>query len=177
MRLWLVRHGATDWSETGRLCGWTDIPLSSQGRRQAELVRSWIHGRKFEGVWSSDLIRAADFARLAVGGASSDVRLRELDFGELEGRSWHDCDHPTRNALLRFEGFAAPGGESVAELGERVAAFLSGLAIGDHLVFTHGGVIRLLTHQRGITSSPAPGELTILDWVAPRQNVLRAREL
>jgi broad specificity phosphatase PhoE len=38
-RLWLVRHGATDWSDAGRLTGWSDIPLNDVGRRQAQVLR------------------------------------------------------------------------------------------------------------------------------------------
>ncbi len=164
MRLWLVRHGATRWSEEGRLCGWSDVPLSSTGREQAVFLRPRLERQVFDGVWTSDLARAAEFARLVVGDATSDLRLRELDFGELEGRSWHECDQPTRDALIRFDGFAAPGGESVAELEERLEGFLSGLVPGDHLIFTHGGVVRLLARRQGAAISPAPGELTMLAW-------------
>lgn len=164
MRLWLVRHGATDWSEEGRLCGWSDIPLSADGRSQAGPLRSRLDGLVFDGVWTSDLTRASEFACLVAGQAETDSRLREIDFGELEGRRWVDCDRSTRDALVRFDGFVAPGGESVARLQERVGAFLSSLGHGEHLLFTHGGVIRLLTRWLGLASSPAPGELTILEW-------------
>lgn len=166
MRLWLVRHGATEWSETGRLCGWTDVPLSPAGRGQAELLQPRLVGLPFDGVWTSDLSRASEFARLVIGDASPEMRLRELDFGDLEGKTWHDCDSSTRGALLWFDGFASPGGESVAELQDRVGGFLSGLVDGNHLVFTHGGVIRLLSRMRGLDSSPSPGELVVLDLEA-----------
>lgn len=164
MRLWLVRHGATDWSEEGRLCGWSDVPLSVGGRSQAGPLRPWLAGRTFDGVWASDLIRASEFARLVAGPTETDPRLREIDFGDLEGRRWVDCDRSTREALVGFDGFVAPGGESVARLEERVGSFLSGLGPGDHLLFTHGGVIRLLARRVGLASYPAPGEMTILEW-------------
>jgi probable phosphoglycerate mutase len=164
MRLWLVRHGATDWSEQGRLCGWSDIPLSADGRGQAGPLRSRLDGLVFDGVWASDLARASEFACLVAGQAKTDSRLREIDFGELEGRCWVDCDRSTRDALVRFDGFVAPGGESVSRLEERVGEFISGLGPGEHLLFTHGGVIRLLTGRAGPVSYPAPGELTIIEW-------------
>ena len=162
--LWLVRHGATAWSETGRVCGWTDVPLSAAGRGQAQLFQPRLQGLAFDGVWTSDLVRASEFARLAFGDATPDTSLRELDFGELEGRTWHDLEQPIRDALLRFDGFVAPGGESVAAFENRVVGFLSGLTPGEHLVFTHGGVVRLLTRLLGVASSPVPGELTVLEW-------------
>ncbi|MGH8913380.1 MAG: histidine phosphatase family protein [Acidimicrobiia bacterium] len=168
MRLWLVRHGVTVWSEEGRLCGSTDVPLSVKGREQAALVRPRLRGQVFDGIWTSDLSRAAEFARLTAGGATSDRRLRELDFGDLEGKAWQDCDRQTREALVRFDGFAAPGGESVADMEERVFGFLSGLDSGEHLIFTHGGVVRLLARRTGANISPVPGELTVLEWARVR---------
>jgi probable phosphoglycerate mutase len=162
--LWLVRHGATDWSAAGRLCGSTDVPLSPEGRAKAEPVRRRLVSHSFEGVWTSDLARAKEFARLAVGRATPDRRLRELDFGELEGKRWEEVDPSIRHALVRFEGFVAPGGESVAQLEERVGAFLAELEPGDHLVVTHGGVIRLLARRCGVDFAPVPGEMTVLEW-------------
>jgi probable phosphoglycerate mutase len=164
VRLWLVRHGATDWSEAGRLCGSTDIPLSPEGRAQADPVRNRLASHWFTGVWTSDLARAKEFAQLAVRHATPDRRLRELDFGELEGKRWDDLDPSTRHALVRFEGFVAPGGESVAQLEERVGEFLAELEPGDHLLVTHGGVIGLLARRCGLAFAPVPGELTVLDW-------------
>ena len=164
MRLWLVRHGATEWSAAGRLCGSTDIPLSPEGRAQADPIRRRLAGRLFRGVWTSDLVRAEEFARLAAGRATPDRRLRELDFGELEGKRWEDVDPTSSQALVRFEGFVAPGGESVAQLEERVGGFLGELEPGDHLVVTHGGVIRLLARRRGVSFAPDPGEMTVLEW-------------
>jgi probable phosphoglycerate mutase len=101
---------------------------------------------------------------LTAGEATPDRRLRELDFGELEGKRWEDVDSSSRQALVRFEGFVAPGGESVAQLEERVGGFLAELEPGDHLVVTHGGVIRLLARRRGVAFAPDPGEMTVLEW-------------
>jgi len=164
LRLWLVRHGATDWSAAGRLCGSTDIPLSPEGRAQVDPFRRRVASHSFTGVWTSDLARAREFAQLAVRHATPDRRLRELDFGELEGKRWEDLDQSTRHALVRFEGFVAPGGESVAQLEERVGEFLAELEPGDHLVVTHGGVIRLLARRCGLALAPVPGEMTVLEW-------------
>lgn len=164
MTLWLVRHGDTEWSEQGRLCGWADPPLSPAGVEQATRLRARLRHRQFEATWSSDLARASEFARLSFGEARPDVRLREIDFGDLEGRRWEECDPETQGALVRFEGFMAPEGESVDALRERVLGFLAGLGRGSHLIFTHGGVIRLLQALSGSGPPPRPGELVVLDW-------------
>jgi hypothetical protein len=52
----------------------------------------------------------------------------------------------------------------VTQLELRVGEFVSEIGSGEHLVFTHGGVVRLLTRRHGVVSHPAPGELTILEW-------------
>ena len=177
VRLWLVRHGDTAWSERGQLCGWADVRLSESGLDQARRLRARLAGRRFDGVWTSDLARARDFAGLVFEGAVVDGRLREIDFGTLEGRTFEECDPDTQQALIVFDGFAAPGGESVQSLETRLRSFLFDLVPGDHLVFTHGGVIRLLHRLRGLSHSPASGELVILDWpTSGREHVSSARD-
>lgn len=159
IRLWLVRHGATDWSDAGRLNGWSDVPLNDRGRVQARLLRRQLARRELTGVWSSDLTRATETAQLAVGEPVPDPRLRELDFGSLEGRRWEECPAEGREALVAFDGFGAPQGESVGELRSRVLEFVEALHDGEHLVFTHGGVIRLLLREEGQDRQVLPGEL------------------
>jgi probable phosphoglycerate mutase len=158
-RIWLVRHGATDWSDAGRLTGWRDVPLNVVGRRQAQLLRRRLRSIEFEGIWSSDLSRAVETASLAIGGARVDERLRELDFGELEGLTWDQCSAEVQAQLFSFDAFAARGGESVFELRDRILAFTDALADGRHLVFTHGGVIRVLSRLTGRDHPVPPGGL------------------
>jgi probable phosphoglycerate mutase len=158
-RLWLVRHGATSWSKAGRLNGWTDVPLNEGGRLQARRLAGELAGRSFAGVWTSDLSRSVETATLSIAGGVHDRRLRELDFGELEGRTWEECPTEARESLVSFDDFQAPGGESVAQLRRRVLEFTMALREGEHLVFTHGGVIRLLLREAGRDASVAPGAL------------------
>ena len=171
-RLWLVRHGATDWSDKGRLNGWADVFLNERGRLQAERLAAWLAGKAFAGVWSSDLSRSTETARLAASGAATDERLRELDFGELEGRTWDECPPEVRQALAAFDDFEAPGGEAVTQLRRRVHEFAMALGDGDHLVFTHGGVIRLLLREAGRDASVTPGEMVSLSAAEVDQQTL-----
>jgi len=157
VRLLLIRHGSTTWSEAGRLCGWSDVPLSVRGREEARALRARAESLA-RGAWSSDLLRARETAGLAGLQAAPDPRLRELDFGAIDGARWEDLSVPLRDALTRFEGFRAPDGESVAELADRVGEFVSGLSPGVHVVVTHGGVIRLLLRGRALADHVAPGE-------------------
>ena len=178
-RLLVVRHGATTWSEGGRLNGRSDIPLSEVGRAQVRELARTLDPRPQTTIWSSDLERATATASIlqaavTVAGAvlplRIDERLRELDFGRLEGLTWTELEPATRRALFDFDGFSAPGGESVLALAARVDDFLTDLHHvddpGPQIVVTHGGVIRLLL-RRGPGDRPVrPGQAIRLTLAA-----------
>src|SRR5215510_3231588 len=86
--LWLVRHGETEWSRTGRHTGRTDVPLTKWGRAQALAVARKLVGHEFAHVLSSPLSRALDTAHLA-GYEHPDTLddLMEWDYGADEGRT------------------------------------------------------------------------------------------
>ena len=151
--LWLVRHGQTDWNLERRFQGRSEIPLNQRGREEAAALRLLLHNENFAGVWSSSAARSVETSRLAYGEPSVDARLNEFDFGDLEGMTWGELSSSAQQALLAFDGFVAPGGESVVDFRYRIEEFVTGLAEGRHLIFTHGGVIRALA---GIT--PDPGQ-------------------
>lgn len=162
--LWLVRHGETDWNAQRRFQSRTDVPLNEVGRRQARRLAAELERRTYAGVWSSDLTRAKETAEIVYGPPTVDRRLREIDLGELEGRRWEDLDPEIQAALAAFAGFAAPGGERYDQFEARVLSFVDDLSPGEHLVVTHGGVIRLLRRVFGYEDLfPAPGSLTVLD--------------
>ena len=162
--LWLVRHGETDWNAEGRFQGWTDVPLNETGRAQAERLRGLLGPYDFDGVWSSDLIRAIETARIAVGEPAVDRRLRELDFGDLEGAVWDELDSEVRAGLKEFESFRSPGGESAASFVDRVFEFLDDLGAGRHVVFAHGGVIRAIGRVCGSDGFPSHADVVKVDW-------------
>jgi probable phosphoglycerate mutase len=160
--LFLVRHGETTWSEQGRLCGRSDPPLTERGRQQATALRALVREERFNWIISSPSLRALETARLAYGEPSVDDRICEIDFGDLEGRTWMECSDEVRQLLLDYESFEAPGGESVRQLGDRVLAALHDLGSGRHLVITHGGVIRFLTGRASVTEYPKVATVTCL---------------
>jgi probable phosphoglycerate mutase len=164
LELWLVRHGETIRSAQRQIAGWFNTPLTATGEDQARALRSVLDGHGFDGVWSSDLARAIVTARLAWGEPRQDRRLRELNFGELEGADYHVLRQPEYRKIVDFRDFAAPGGESMPELRARVQDFVGELPAGRHLVFTHGGVIRLLTQDLGVDRFLPTGALAAVDW-------------
>jgi probable phosphoglycerate mutase len=113
-------------------------------------------------AWTSDLRRCQETAQLAGLQATADTRLRELDFGELEGAAWNQLSLTNRQSLTDFDQFVAPGGESVTQLKARVHAFLSDLDRGRHIIVTHGGVIRLICRELERDQHIGPGTLILL---------------
>jgi probable phosphoglycerate mutase len=172
--LWIVRHGETPASRSRTLAGWTDVPLTPHGETQAAALRPVLECEHFDGVWSSDLIRTVSTARLAWREPRQDSRLRELHFGALEGVAYETMDRRWLEGLLQFEGFRAPEGESFAELRQRVMSFVDDLPPGRHLIFTHGGVVRMLAREVGEDRFVPTGTLLVLDWDA--RQLLRRRE-
>ena len=162
--LYLVRHGQTVWNAASKLAGSTDVELTDLGREQASSLRARLGSMDFDHVWSSDLKRAVHTAQLAYGKPVQDRRLREMNFGDLEGEPWRELAPEYREPLTNFVDFAAPGGESLVELGARLRSFADSLEPGRHLVFTHGGVIRWFMH--GLTDAVfvQNGTLVTLRW-------------
>jgi broad specificity phosphatase PhoE len=165
VQVWLVRHGATEWSEAGRHTGRTDVPLLPAGCAVAEAVGAWLARRVPSPalVLTSPLARAADTCLLAGFGAQA-ARcddLVEWDYGEYEGRTTEEIRTERPGWTLWADG--VPGGESAAEVGRRadrvIAAALG--ADGDVLLFAHGHLLRVLA-ARWVGLPPAGGRIFLL---------------
>ena len=83
IRVFLVRHGETEWSRSGRHTGRTDVPLAAEGRDRARLIGQFLKGRAFGLVLTSPLGRARETCDLAGFGAHAavDTNLVEWDYG------------------------------------------------------------------------------------------------
>jgi probable phosphoglycerate mutase len=165
LELWLVRHGESTFNAEGRYAGWSNPPLTPAGEAMAQALLPRLAGIAFDGVWSSDRIRAQETARLA-GFASvpTDLRLREIHFGDLEGKTHLEMGEHWRERLHSFADFTAPGGESTADVQRRAQDFVASLPGGRHLIFSHGGWIRSLTAACGCDRFPEKAELMRVDW-------------
>jgi 2,3-bisphosphoglycerate-dependent phosphoglycerate mutase len=117
--LTLVRHGASEWNEQDRFTGWTDVPLSDTGRRQAKDLGRILGdgGPPPSVVHASGLSRATETAEIladAAGWYEAELGnaepLNELDYGELEG--WRRSD--VRRALGEHQYRAMHRGWTVA---------------------------------------------------------------
>jgi probable phosphoglycerate mutase len=160
VELWLVRHGETLWNREGRLLGWTDLPLTPEGEAQARALKGLL---PLLPAFSSDLLRARRTAELAGFRPEATRALREIHFGALEGAPWEALEPAYKEALLRFQGFHPPGGESLDDFQERVFRFLEGLK-APALLFTHGGVVRAALRALGEDGLVPPGSVLVADW-------------
>ncbi len=160
----LARHGETEWSVSGQHTGTTDIPLTDDGRHQAELLGRRLRGREFVAVLSSPLQRALESCRLAGLGDRCETRaeLAEWDYGDYEGTTTPEIRETVPGWTVWSHG--APGGETAAEVGARVDRVLDELAAldGDSVVFAHGHLLRMMG-ARWIGLAPEDGALLALD--------------
>lgn len=155
-RVFLLRHGETDWNAAHRLQGHADIPLNALGRWQAEQLGQRLAGEDIVAVYSSDLQRAhataQPLARLLQLPVQNDTALRERHFGRLESLTYAEVDqlHPddARGWRLRLPDFAPGGGETLNDFFARSVAAVTRLATphgGQAIaVVAHGGVLDCL---------------------------------
>jgi probable phosphoglycerate mutase len=164
-RIWLVRHGETEWARLGRHTGRTDIPLTERGRDEARSLAARLAHRSFALVLSSPLSRALETARLA--GFADRVEttddLLEWDYGADEGRTTAEIRADRPGWTIWRDG--PRDGETIREVArrlDRVVTRARGLPDGaDTLVFAHGHALRILA-ARWLGVTPSHGRLFAL---------------
>jgi broad specificity phosphatase PhoE len=162
-RLFLVRHGETEWSRSGQHTSRTDLPLTATGVAQAEALATRLATLKFAAVFTSPRRRARDTCRIV--GLDRDAivtdDLAEWDYGEYEGRTTDDirADEPgwtIWTAQIR-------GGETLEDVGRRVERVIAAaLAVeGDVALFGHGHCLRMLAARWADLTPDAGGRLAL----------------
>lgn len=90
-KLYLIRHGETDWNRLRRVQGNIDIPLNTLGQEQANKLNCWFRDKHIDVIYSSDLSRAYDTAQHLAShyniGVKTYTELRERSYGLIEGKS------------------------------------------------------------------------------------------
>jgi broad specificity phosphatase PhoE len=161
--IWLIRHGETEWSLSGKHTGRTDLPLTEAGRENAVAVGRWLAGHAFSSVLTSPLSRARETCRLAGYGdvAQADPNLSEWDYGDYEGRTSADIHKEAPDWSLWRDG--PPHGETIEQVSTRAEAVLARVERleGDVALFAHGHILRILT-ARWLGLPPDCGRLFAL---------------
>jgi probable phosphoglycerate mutase len=174
--LWLIRHGETEWSLSGRHTSRTDIPLTDHGRRRAEELRDYLKETSFNAVFVSPMQRARETCSIAGFGSQAviDDGLKEWDYGIYEGKT---------TAQIRAE---TPGwsvwkdliidGETAEQVGARadevIARSLASAPSGGKVaLFAHAHILRILAARwltlearQGSLFALGTGSVSVLGW-------------
>ena len=154
-QVYLMRHGETAWSLSGQHTGVTDIPLTENGRRVAQLLQPVLSKEAFALVLTSPLQRARQTCALAGLGeyAEIDRDLMEWNYGDYEGLT-PDEIHAKRPGWMVFTD-GCPGGGKPEQVGARIDRVIAKVRAveGQVALFAHGHVLRALAARWLGTSS------------------------
>ena len=176
MKIYVARHGQTQWNAENRVCGRTDIPLTETGLQQAEKLADNAAGKEIDIIVVSPMIRARQTAQAVADRYGIpvvvDERFIEQDFGIYEGV---DRAHPGFLAGKRKFCFRHPGGESMMQLAQRVYNGLDDIRKNypgkNVLVVCHGGVCRMIRTyfedmENETFSTYSPDNATLVEYDA-----------
>ncbi len=134
LRLLLIRHGATTWNDEDRVIGSTDLPLSANGKNQADQLSHRLGIEEIDQVISSNMQRAVETAHILADECGLkveiDTRIREADFGLWEGLTLGEIQEKYAGSFHRWQSDPAsspPGGEDPKRLKKRIDSFLADL--------------------------------------------------
>lgn len=162
--IYLVRHGETEWSASGKHTGRTDIPLTPAGEEAARRVAERLRGLSFQAVWSSPSQRAFRTCALAGFGSAGLKKpdLAEWDYGACEGLTAKQILAERPGWRLFRDG--CPDGEMARDVGARADRIVGELRAvnGNVLVFSSAHFLRVLA-ARWLGLPPQDGALFVLD--------------
>lgn len=191
MRLYITRHGQTQWNIERRLQGWNDSPLTRIGIKRAEELSNRLKGVNFDIVYTSDQFRAIRTADIIIG--DSKVKrvqldqLREIGFGSWEGMTLDEIEERYEDEFNLYlnepENYDPADGESIVQLFHRVSSALDKIKSNggnNILIVSHGVTIRaLLCVIKGIgvegfknTQVLAGTSLSIFDYIDGEFNMI-----
>jgi probable phosphoglycerate mutase len=176
VELWVVRHGETEWSASGKHTSRTDVPLTEQGRMRAERLRDYLKGMRFDAVLVSPMQRARETSEIAgLGGqAVVDEGLKEWDYGIYEGRTTAEIRETEPGWSVWTSEIK--GGETVEHVGERADLVIARAlaARGDAgrvILFAHAHILRILAARwvrlpatDGAMLALGTGSVSVLGW-------------
>jgi probable phosphoglycerate mutase len=179
-RIIAIRHGETAWNVDTRIQGHLDIPLSANGRWQAERLASALQDEAIAAIYASDLTRAWETAQyvgqLQGVPLTKEIGLRERDFGDFEGKTFAEIEMLLPEQSMRWRKrdpeFSPTGGESLIALRARVLEAAERLAAqhpGEQIALVgHGGVMDVLYRAATRLDIQAPRTWTLGNAVINR---------
>ena len=176
VELWLVRHGETEWSASGKHTSRTDVALTERGREKAVLLGKYLADVSFAAVFRSPMARARETCEIAGFGARAvvDDDLKEWDYGVYEGRTTAEIQAETPGWSVWKD--AILGGETVEQVGSRADAMIARAleasdGAGKVALFGHAHILRILTARwlglearGGRLFALGTGSVSVLGW-------------
>jgi 2,3-bisphosphoglycerate-dependent phosphoglycerate mutase len=161
IRVFVARHGETEWNREGRWQGQGGPGLNETGRVQARALAMRLSALHVDALYSSDLARARETAQIVATATGLepvlDPGLREVDVGDWRGLTRDEVSRRDPDGYRRWLGGEAGwnGGETYEEMHARVVAAVERLvaasAAGRIAVISHGGAVRALAaHAVGL---------------------------
>ncbi len=157
LRIFLTRHGETQWNAEWRIQGHTDMELNDNGIAQAEALSKRLEGSGISAIYSSDMSRASRTAAI-IQNRLPDSRLilspllRERHWGSFEGKQWKEIEDELPDEIKELRrhpvDFKPEGGESRRDVLNRLTEFMNNVRSehedGIIMIVTHGGVSSLM---------------------------------
>jgi len=145
-KVYLIRHGETEWTRTKKHTGLTDIPLTDEGRAQALWLREKLADKSFKKVLCSPLVRAKETCEIANLMKKAEIceDLVEWDYGDYEGKTTAEIREKDPKWSIFSKG--APNGESIGDVSSRAQRVTAKLRAtpGDVAIFSSGHFLRSL---------------------------------
>jgi phosphoserine phosphatase len=157
IRLYLTRHGQTEWNLQKKMQGWEDSPLTQEGISDSTKLGEKLRGVPIDQIYSSDAFRALNTAEIIRGNRKIQVTpvkaLREINLGIWEGKTFKEIKTESPDLFEAFwnnpESFIPDGGESFDQVQTRAINFINQKIISEHpegnfLVVCHTVVIKVI---------------------------------
>ncbi len=146
LRVYLVRHGETEWSRSGQHTGRSDIPLTPRGEAEARTLATPFSALRFSRVFTSPRLRAQRTCALAGLSAAAEIEpgAAEWDYGDYEGQRSVEIRKVRSDWNIYRDG--CPGGESPGQISDRADSLIARLRTleGNLALFSHGHFGRVL---------------------------------
>lgn len=145
--IYLVRHGQTDWNVEKKIQGHIDIPLNNEGKQQALITADKLKKLKIDKIYSSDLLRTRETAKIISQYFNVDIildkRLRGINYGDLEGIPRTELNGEVWEVFNKNpEKLHA---EPIRNVYNRIKNFFEEIDKNKNiLIVTHGGTLRVI---------------------------------
>lgn len=132
MKLYIIRHGETQWNKEKRLQGQCDVPLNDYGRELAVITAKALENERFDLIYSSPLNRAYETAEIIRNNRNIEItideRLKEISFGKDEGIPMDELGQNAKDFFFAPDKYIpSEGGETYQELCVRLSDFIENI--------------------------------------------------